>query len=1429
MQTRRLLIALGLASLLALICGITLLAPFESLASPIIGAASATDNEGLPTPSATPACGPGWSVVPSPNVGTLSNAFDGVSAVASNDVWAVGYSFDSSSRELALIQHWDGGTWSVVSAPQPGQSSRLKSVSALSASNVWAVGYYVGGTTRTLIEHWDGTAWTVIPSPNTGDCANYLQSVTAIAANDVWAVGYYLLCDNTPQTLTMHWDGTAWTVITSPNTGTLANRLTGVDAISSGDVWAVGMYNQGSDDAIPMSLHWNGTSWSSVLMPGRTGFADNLFGVAAVSATDVWAVGYSFNDQGATRSLIEHWNGTSWSIATSPMIGSDKLRGVSALAASDVWAVGESNNQTLTLHWDGTQWAAVPSANSDVTLLSAVDIVSANDVWAVGSYSIGANTSRTFTEHFAGPLCVTATPPATFTPERTATVTPTTTPGCGASWNIVPSPNNGTQSNYLDDVVSLAANDAWAVGGYSPGGWAQTLAQHWDGTSWSIVASPAPGQGGVFNGIAAVAPNDVWAVGFSQGVTQTVTLIGHWNGTQWATIPSPNVGQYANSLSDITAISANDIWAVGYYRLSNNVMQTLTLHWDGISWSVVASPNFGSQTNILTGVSAVSSNEVWAVGTYNIGVDGTLPLTIRWNGTAWNIVSVPNLGEHNADLSGVSAVSANDVWAVGMSFNGNLFRTLILHWDGGAWSRVSSPNPSSGLNWLHAVDSRAANDVWAVGYQSGGGPGRALILHWDGIAWSTVPNPSTGSGENSLRAVDAAPGSVWAVGSYYFDFGGTTSRTLVQRYDNSCPTGTVSPVTTSTTTRTPTGITTATATATPTCTAWEVVPNANPPTTGNRLVGVEAISANDVWAVGNTITNNQQQTYIEHWNGSAWSLVPSPNVGTGRNYLQDISGLSANDIWAAGVWSEKGGPYRPLIIHWDGVSWEVRTAPTPGTGDNELYAIEAIAPNDVWAVGQWRNGSVEHFQTLFLHWNGTTWSQVPGANPGPTGNQLFDVSGSAANDVWAGGVMLTGSQSQPLYEHWDGSQWSAVSVPQVGTGANWINAIEAIAPNDAWAVGYYFHTGANRFRPLTMHWNGTQWGLIASPNMGDYDHTLEGVVALAPDDVWAVGSYGTNCTDFCQFTLAMHWDGATWSIVSSGNVPTGNNFLEAIDAASTNDLWAVGRYFDNHVARALSLHYTSGCATPTATPVVTSTITNTPAPPTSTSVPTSTTIASTPTRQVTATACAIQFGDVPQGSTFYSFVRCLACRSILGGYSDGTFRPNNDITRGQISKIVANSAGFSKPVSGQTFEDVEPNNTFYLYVERMAARGIIGGYPCGGAGEPCGVGNRPYFRPNANATRGQISKIVSEAANFNDPQTGQTFEDVPTGSTFYLWIERLASRGIMGGYACGGAGEPCGAGNRPYFRPNNNATRGQVSKIVTNTFFPGCVTFTQGR
>jgi hypothetical protein len=201
-----------------------------------------------------------------------------------------------------------------------------------------------------------------------------------------------------------------------------------------------------------------------------------------------------------------------------------------------------------------------------------------------------------------------------------------------------------------------------------------------------------------------------------------------------------------------------------------------------------------------------------------------------------------------------------------------------------------------------------------------------------------------------------------------------------------------------------------------------------------------------------------------------------------------------------------------------------------------------------------------------------------------------------------------------------------------------------------------------------------------------------------------------------------------------------------------------------------------------------------------------------------------RFTDVCPGDYYYTPVLNLNDRGVISGYSSSPpcdtpshapcFLPNRNLTRGQGAKIVALAAGVPAATGGQRFQDVAPGSPFYNEINALAALGHMGGYPCGGAGEPCGGGNLPYFRPGANVTRGQLSKIVSNTAGYSEPHSSQSFEDVPTSGAFYIWIQRLSSRGIINGYTCGGPSEPCGAGNRSYFRPNAEITRAQTAKIV---------------
>jgi hypothetical protein len=241
-------------------------------------------------------------------------------------------------------------------------------------------------------------------------------------------------------------------------------------------------------------------------------------------------------------------------------------------------------------------------------------------------------------------------------------------------------------------------------------------------------------------------------------------------------------------------------------------------------------------------------------------------------------------------------------------------------------------------------------------------------------------------------------------------------------------------------------------------------------------------------------------------------------------------------------------------------------------------------------------------------------------------------------------------------------------------------------------------------------------------------------------------------------------------------------------------------------------------ATGTSAPAATATTTSGPAATSTATAPpqaTATAPAGSPT--VTATPCVVNFSDVHPTDYFYIPVQYLACHGVISGYADGTFRPYNNTTRSQMVKIVAlafHVPGYTPP-NGYTFTDVPPANPFFSVIEAAAHANVVSGYACGGTGEPCDSQNRPYFRPFADVTRGQLAKIVAVAAAWTliNPTT-PTFADVLPNTAFYTFVETAYCHGVISGYTCGGPGEPCDGQSRPYYRQYNNATRGQIAKIV---------------
>src|SRR3954454_18833012 len=311
--------------------------------------------------------GQSWTVVPSPNPGTVpsctnnntGNFINAVSGVASNDVWAVGFSFTCFGPLKPMALHWDGTQWTVVPTPKliSVDNAALNGVLAFASNNVYAVGYHPAsnGAVRTLIEPWDGTAWKVVQSPNANNTGNFLWALSATSPTDIWAVGDRVAPNVPVKTLVEHFDGTNWSVVPSPNpvnTGDLsANILTSVQAISPTDVTAVGwIRDSGTQRVLTLIEHWDGTRWKVVPSPNQgqnAGDLNVLNGVTGVSATDLYAAGYFENAStgGQHRTMVAHFDGTSWKIVPSPAPAlAQQLHGIFALPrTTDVWSVGASS------------------------------------------------------------------------------------------------------------------------------------------------------------------------------------------------------------------------------------------------------------------------------------------------------------------------------------------------------------------------------------------------------------------------------------------------------------------------------------------------------------------------------------------------------------------------------------------------------------------------------------------------------------------------------------------------------------------------------------------------------------------------------------------------------------------------------------------------------------------------------------------------------------------------------------------------------------------------------------------------------------------------------------------------------------------------------------------------------------------------------
>lgn len=345
----------------------------------------------------------------------------------------------------------------------------------------------------------------------------------------------------------------------------------------------------------------------------------------------------------------------------------------------------------------------------------------------------------------------------------------------GNVWSAVKSPNvtTGTfATNSLLGVAAVSDTNVWAAGfenktGFDPGG-DFPLIEHWNGTAWSVSLTGT--EHGELTAISTDSATDAWAVGNLS--SSGTPLAEHWTGSAWTRVSMPTpAGAISTQIEGVTALSATNAWAVGTFS-DNELNLPLIEHWDGVSWSVTADvPRQVSDSNDLHAITAVSATDIWAVGEFDQG--GASPqgqLLMHWNGTTWSLAHPATIqaGESNAFPVAVTAVSSTDVWAVGgVGVTGqdgsNSQQPFAMHWNGSTWTEVATPAPAT-ISAAYAFTGAAAlsaNDVWAVGLNAG----NAFIEHWDGSTWSPAGTPALGTRGSSLEGIaKSGPTSLWTVG-----------------------------------------------------------------------------------------------------------------------------------------------------------------------------------------------------------------------------------------------------------------------------------------------------------------------------------------------------------------------------------------------------------------------------------------------------------------------------------------------------------------------------------------------------------------------------------------------------------------------------------------------------------------------------------------
>lgn len=707
----------------------------------------------LATPSAGAAT---WTLqsVPArviPNGGLLS-----ISCTSSTSCEGVGFFLDALGEQRSLAEVSNGSTWTAQTAVSKGTLSFLADVSCPGAASCVAVGGAgTGFPTHPLAESWNGTTWTAMITPlPTGAGEGHFTGVSCLSATSCVAVGSYVSGANQSLPLSEVWNGTKWVVKPAVTpAGATQTALNSISCLSASSCIAVGDYTTSASASTPnlaLAESWNGTAWtlqSAATPAGAT--AAQLTGVSCASSAMCMAVGgYDSTGTVPRHALSEVWNGSSWTLQTTPEpSGGSTLSHVSCPTVSDCTAVGSPLTFTPVIEqWSAGTWSIQTPATrpGQFTMLSGVSCSASSACTAGGATGSG---------QFVAPASLAEA-------------------WNGSAWTIQTTVDkSGATGTSFTGLTCISGTSCEAVGNYLTNTTPQrAAAAAWNGTKWTLQSAKSSGSRSSLAGVSCPAATTCIAVGSRTTATNAMLPFAQiWNGTSWTIQTVPNVsGSSGAQLKSVSCPSSSSCVAVGMF-VDNTTGHTLALieTWNGTAWTALKAPEPAGVTYAsLNGVSCPATSPCLAVGGYATTVGAFSPtrlLALKWDGVSWTVLTPTTpAGATAATFTGASCTSPTACEVVGgyTTTAGGTFPTTTLAetWNGSVWNLQTTPSPQPG--GFGAASCAAASACTAVGQTM-------FAENWDGLSWTTQSLAAPPTQSSQLTAVSCATTTTCTIAGTY--------------------------------------------------------------------------------------------------------------------------------------------------------------------------------------------------------------------------------------------------------------------------------------------------------------------------------------------------------------------------------------------------------------------------------------------------------------------------------------------------------------------------------------------------------------------------------------------------------------------------------------------------------------------------------------